>query len=109
MGRTSDIIRLPNGHILTGPGFTIMFRKFHVAAYRISQPQEDTILVQVQKTNEFKNNEEAEILATFRKHVGEGIDVKLEYIDVFEPMKNGKRRFFMVDSSEAEGENLNGR
>lgn len=109
IGRTSDIIRLPNGHILTGPGFTILFRKFHIAAYCISQPRENTVLVQMQKTVDFKAEENAEILAAFRKHVGENIDIQLEYVDAFEPMKNGKRRFFMVSEDDSHAGQLNGR
>ena len=36
-GRTSDVLRLDNGHVLTAPGFTILMRNFPVKAYDIQK------------------------------------------------------------------------
>jgi phenylacetate-CoA ligase len=95
IGRTSDIIRFANGHQLTSAGFTIMFRAFPVKAYRIIKKDDYTLKIEIQKLENYTDDEEALIIQTMKKHAGEDINIEIEYKDEFQPLANGKRSFFM--------------
>ena len=101
LGRKSDVLQLDNGHVLTSPGFTILMIKFDVVAYEIQKISGTEVKMQVQPV-EGKWNKEQEKLLTdeMKRFVGEGCEFTLEYVDHFEPLKNGKRRYFMNDLSD---------
>lgn len=94
-GRTGDIIRLKNGHTITNPGFTIVFKQFNVKAYRIKQLSENSLVVTLVVLPNFKKEEESKIIDTIKKYAGDDCEILIEYIDQFEPLENGKRRFIM--------------
>jgi phenylacetate-CoA ligase len=95
-GRTSDIIRLDNGNTLTGPGFTIFMRAFDIIAYEIKQLSglEVELKLQVDK-EKYSKEQEDKILLTMEKFAGKECKVNIVYVEKFEPLKNGKRRYFM--------------
>ena len=95
IGRTSDVIELKNGHKLTTSGFNSMFRGFNLVAFRIKKYNDDTLKIEIQKNTNYSLSEEELIVTTMKKHAGEGIDIVIEYVDEFQPLKNGKRSFFM--------------
>lgn len=95
IGRTSDVISFDNGHRLTTSGFTILFRAFNVEAYRIRKNGPMSLLVQIQKRKNYTQDEHEQIMAAFKRFVGEDVNVVIEYIDVFEPLHNGKRSFLI--------------
>lgn len=94
-GRSADIIHLSNGKVLTNPGFTILFKAFNIEAYRVEQLGVLTLKVRIQKMESFKAHEEQDIIAAMKKHAGEDCEIIIEYVSQFEPLKNGKRSFFM--------------
>lgn len=95
IGRVSNIIKLDNGRVLTGPGFTILFKNLNVIAYRISQVGGMKLRFEVQKNEAYNIDDEKTILGTAKKHAGNDCEIELVYIDKFEPGKNGKRNFFL--------------
>jgi phenylacetate-CoA ligase len=99
-GRTSDVLQLDNGHVLTSPGFTILMNKFDVVAYDIQKISGSEIKMQIQPVMGKWNAEQESILTKeMQRFVGEGCKFTIEYVDHFEPLKNGKRRYFMNDLS----------
>lgn len=94
-GRTSDIIQLDNGHKLTPTGFSIMSRGFNIAAFRMTKINGLFIKLEIQKLESYTIEEEKLILETMKKHVGNECEILLEYVPIFEPLKNGKRNFFI--------------
>ena len=94
-GRTGDIIRLKNGHTITNPGFTVVFKQFNVKAYRIKQLSESSLVVTLVVLPNFKKEEESKIIDTIKKYAGDDCEITIQYIDRFEPLENGKRRFIM--------------
>lgn len=94
-GRTSEVIQLDNGHKLTPTGFSIMSRGFNIAAFRMTKINGLSIKLEIQKLDSYTIDEEKLILETMKKHVGDDCEIVLEYIDCFEPLKNGKRNFFI--------------
>ena len=99
-GRTSDVLYLDNGRVLTSPGFTILMNKFDVIAYDIQKISGSEIKMQIQPIKGKWNAEQESILTKeMQRFVGDGCQFSIEYVDYFEPLKNGKRRYFMNDLS----------
>lgn len=99
VGRTSDVVELANGNRLTTSGFNSMFRGFNIEAFRIRKVNLDTVVVQIQKRANYSDEEHQLLYATMTKYVGEDTNLVFEYVDHFEPLKNGKRSFLMNDLS----------
>jgi len=94
-GRTSDVIHLQNGHTLTAPGFTILMLNFDVHAFQIRKSAEDEITLVIQPIEgKYDAEQEIRLMAEMQYFVGEGCKVKLEKVDKFEVLENGKHRFF---------------
>ena len=99
-GRSSDVLRLDNGHILTSPGFTILMNKFDVLAYDIQKISGSEICMQIQPVEEkWDEEQEKKLIAEMQRFVGAGCIFRLEKVDGFQELKNGKRRYFMNDLS----------
>ena len=95
LGRVSDVIRLENGHVLTGPGFTILFKDLNVVAYRISKIDILKIKIEVQRNNNYSIEEEKLIYNTIKKHAGEDCKIMIRYVDKMATKKNGKRAYLI--------------
>lgn len=93
IGRTSDVVAFDNGHRLTTSGFNSLFRGFNVDAFRISKNGGLSVLVQIKKRDSFTQDEHNLLYDTIKKYVGEEVAITIEYVDDFEPLKNGKRSF----------------
>ena len=96
-GRTSDVLRLDNGHVLTSPGFTILMRNFEVKAYDIQKLSGSHVRMQVQVAEGWDKVQEKKLITEMQRFVGAGCEFTLEYVEGFQEQKNGKRRYFMND------------
>lgn len=96
IGRTSDIIRLENGRVLTGPGFTILFSKLNIQGYRVYKSNPMEITVEIVRTDLYNTDiEDKLIINTMLKHAGDDCRIVLKYVDSVERRKNGKNLFFL--------------
>ena len=93
-GRESNVIFLENGNILTGPGFTILFKDLDVEAYQISKIDTNSIFLEIKKLSSFTKAQEDIILDTFRKQAGKDIKINIKYVDKFKILNSGKRKYF---------------
>lgn len=95
VGRSSEIIRLANGNVLTGPGFTVLFQNANVIGYQLVQ--EDTNALKcILKVNEcFNEINERRIMEVLTMHAGNDTYVRLEFVKEFELLKSGKRKYFI--------------
>lgn len=93
-GRTSDIFRLGNGRVLTGPGFTVLFKDINVKAYHIELISPLEISVQLIKKDTFTNDDENIIISTFKKHAGDECNIVIEYVERIIYSGSGKTRYF---------------
>ena len=94
-GRTSDVIRLDNGHVLTSPGYTILMNKFDVMAYYIQRISGSEVKMLIQPVVEkWTREQESKLREEMTRYLGEDTKLNIEYVDKFEPLKNGKRRYF---------------
>jgi phenylacetate-CoA ligase len=95
LGRSSEIIRLENGSILTGPGFTILFKDIPVEYYCIEKTGVNTITCYIKKLNEYNSNHESLIQSTLAKHMGSDSSLLIVYTDQVKYSKSGKRIYFV--------------
>lgn len=95
IGRSSDVIEMENGSVLTGPGFTILFKDLNFKAYRIYKSNPMEITIEVVKTKDFKMDEEKLIIDTFHKNAGKEVNIIIEYKDSIITRQNGKNLFFL--------------
>ena len=95
IGRTSDVVAFDNGHRLTTSGFNSLFRGFNIEAFRIRKTGGRSVLVQIQKRESYSQDEHELLFATIKKYVGDEVSIAFEYVDKFEPLKNGKRSFLL--------------
>lgn len=96
MGRSPDIIRLSNGHVLTGPAFQMMFGSFNVVAYRVRKLGDLKLQIELQPTEEFTLDEENRLKAILQNHAGINCEIIIEKVEEFLPNPNGKRNYFIA-------------
>lgn len=94
-GRESDVIILENGSIITGPGFTILFKDLPVERYSVSKIGENAILIKIIKENSYNSSHEEIVLQTLKNNVGADCVVKIEYDDKkHSSFSSGKSKYF---------------
>lgn len=98
VGRTSDVIVLENGRVLTGPGFTVLFSKLDVQGYRIYKSGTDEITVEIVKGRNFTEEQEKLMVDTMHKHAGDDCTVRVKYADKLQNRVNGKNLFFLSEN-----------
>lgn len=96
LGRSLDVIKLENGNVLTGPGFTVLFKDLNVVAYRIKKIKAMHILIEIKKGINYTQIEEDLIRNTFQKHAGTDANIEIVYKETFSELNNGKRDFFLT-------------
>jgi phenylacetate-CoA ligase len=94
-GRESDIIYLKNGNTITGPGFTILFRDFNVAAYQIKKINELHIQCLIQKTARYTHVEEKQIVFAIKRYIGSDCRLDMAYSETIPVGANGKIKYFI--------------
>ncbi|MEG1555148.1 MAG: hypothetical protein RR356_00270 [Bacteroidales bacterium] len=95
MGRTSDIIMLENGKILTGPGFTILFKDLNVIGYRIFKSNPLELTLEIVKGSGYNQEQEDLIEETMHKHAGKDCKIIINYLTEMKKRNSGKSLFFM--------------
>ena len=93
-GRVSDVIKLENGTVITGPGFTILFKDMPVEYYRIEKNGVNTVKCLIKKLDSYKQKHEEIIISTFRKQLGANVNFEIEYTTDIILSKSGKRQYF---------------
>lgn len=93
LGRQTDIIFLKNGRILTGPGFTILFKDLPVEYYYIEKIDINSIKCSIKKLDGYTIEHEQTIKSTFKKQAGEDVQLIIVYNDTINYTPSGKRKF----------------
>lgn len=99
LGRTSEIIELENGNVLTGPGFTILFKDIPVEYYYIEKNGVNSINCTIIKFPSYEEKHEKIIYSTFRKMMGQDSTISINYSDKIKYTSSGKRKYFCLGSA----------
>ena len=97
VGRTSDVMRLSNGHNLTSTGFSMIIKQFDVKAFEIVQLGELDVKLSLQvDEDKFTSEQENTIKETIIRYLGSDCNLTIEYVKEFNPLPNGKRRHYFM-------------
>ncbi|GMU86074.1 MAG: hypothetical protein AMXMBFR48_13160 [Ignavibacteriales bacterium] len=96
IGRSSDLIRLKNGNVLTGPGFTVLFQNINVEAYQIEQISDDHLNCKIVRGKNYTLENENKIRKVFAEKVGKESNVDFTYVESIEQTSAGKTKYFIV-------------
>jgi len=93
IGRTSDLIEFSNGRKLNG--LSIPFEAYHniLVKFQIVQTDHDAVEVNLVKKDAYTDQDEKHILGIMRYHVGEGVRIKINYVNDIPLPKSGKFRY----------------
>lgn len=96
LGRTSDVMRLENGHNMTATGFSMIMKEFDIVAFSFNKTGINEVTLTVQPMEgKYNEEQENEIMRAIRLYIGDDAKLMIEYVDKFETLANGKRRYFM--------------
>jgi len=94
-GRISDLIKLDNGNVLTGPGFTIFFKDIAVDAYAIKQGGPMEVIIEIIEAQNYKKENDDLIVQTLKKYAGQDCKITLLKKEMFDHPHSGKRKYFI--------------
>lgn len=95
-GRTSDVMRLANGHNLTSTGMAMIMKNFDVKAFAFDKVDDNHVELRIEVDKKKYNQEQENMIKdTIVGYIGVDCILDIVYVDHFEPLKNGKRRYFM--------------
>jgi phenylacetate-CoA ligase len=92
-GRTTDIIKLSNGVILSGLTIPVIFAKRPVKQYQLIQESKDKLLVKIVKDVNYSESDTDYVLKLLRHHAGEGIQIDVKFYDKIPVEGNSKFRY----------------
>lgn len=105
LGRTSDVMRLENGHNMTSTGFAMIMQQFDVKAFSFNKTGVNEVtLAIVPIEGKYDEKQEKEIRRTIGKYIGDDAKLVISKVDHFDPLANGKRRYFMNEAERFENE-----
>jgi phenylacetate-CoA ligase len=94
-GRTTDVIRLDNGIVLSGPAVTLIFRDCRIKQYQVVQTAGNSLLVRVVKGEQYTQADTDYFTGLIRSHVGQEIEIVVEFVDEIATTKAGKHKFIV--------------
>jgi len=95
LGRTTDILRFKNGAVLSGPSLTLVFKDFDIKQFQLVQERDDSLLVKVIKGKTYVDDDTRRLRKTLEDIVGEGIEIRFEFVDSISTTKSGKWKFII--------------
>ncbi|MBI5480541.1 MAG: phenylacetate--CoA ligase family protein, partial [Deltaproteobacteria bacterium] len=92
-GRVQSIIRGLDGRYLPGAFFYHYLKDFDHAfkLYQVLQEEVGAIVFKVVKGSRYSDDVLAEVLRTFRRYLGEGMRIDVQFVDQIEMVRTGKR------------------
>jgi phenylacetate-CoA ligase len=92
-GRVQSIIQGTHGQFLPGSFFPHYLKEFDYAIqkFQVVQEEANAITFHVVKGGRFSDDVLAEVLATFRQHLGEDLRIDVRFVDNIEMVRTGKR------------------
>ena len=96
LGRTSDVMRLENGHNMTATGFSMIMKEFDIVAFSFNKTGVNEVTLMIQPMEgKYDKHQETEIIRTIRLYIGDDAKLNINYVEKFDALANGKRRYFM--------------
>jgi phenylacetate-CoA ligase len=92
-GRVQSIIQGEGGRYLPGTFFAHYLKEFDYAIkkFQVVQEERDAMIFRVVKGGRYSDDVLAEVLATFRKYLGDNMKIDVEFVDEVAMVRTGKR------------------
>jgi phenylacetate-CoA ligase len=98
LGRTSDLIRTPQGEIVHGEFFTHLFYGLdNIRQFTVHQTELTKLILKYVPAGTGHNETIQRIASSIRRRLGPEVTVEVEVCDVIERPPNGKHRFTVSD------------
>ncbi len=93
-GRATDFVVAQDGTVLHGLALIYVLRDLTgVREFKIVQEDLNNIFVKIVTDNTYNRDDEKIIQTEFRKRLGQGVHIDIEYVDTIETEKSGKFRY----------------
>ena len=93
-GRTTDFIVARDGTVMHGLALIYVLRDLQgIAQFKIIQHDLDETTVQIVRGDDYDPGSEREIVAEFRKRLGEEVNIRIEYPEEIAAERSGKFRY----------------
>jgi phenylacetate-CoA ligase len=92
-GRVQSIIQGTHGQYLPGSFFSHYLKEFDhaIQRFQVVQDRPSAITFQVVKGGRYSDDVLQEVLATFRRHLGETMQIDVQFVENVEMVRTGKR------------------
>jgi phenylacetate-CoA ligase len=92
-GRVQSIIQGTDGRYLPGAFFSHYLKEFDhaIQRFQVIQERHNAMTFHVVKGGRYSDDVLEEVLATFRRHLGEDMEIKVEFVENVELGRTGKR------------------
>lgn len=97
VGRTSNVLRLENGHSLTATGLSMIMKHFDIVAFDFKKDGVNSVSLRIQSVpGKYSKEQETIIVDTIIKYIGNDCTLHIDYVEDFPTLPNGKRSYFLV-------------
>lgn len=95
-GRSNDFIVAANGTIMQGAALTYLIRDMAgIEAFKIVQESLQSTTVYLVVERSFDRARSTDIVASFKRRLGDQVDIRVEFLDEIRPEKSGKYRYII--------------
>lgn len=98
VGRSNDVLTTPNGQYVHGAFFNhLFFGVSGVERFQVHQTSLDFVKILVQSESDLSQDIQQTLHDKIIKHLGPGIEVRLETVDAIPPTPTGKHRYIISE------------
>jgi phenylacetate-CoA ligase len=95
VGRTSDLIELPNGRIINGLSIPFESLTEHIVKFQLVHEEEDLLMLNYVPKQSISNEVCKQIRTILTENAGEGIRIELNAVEDIPQTKAGKFRYII--------------
>jgi phenylacetate-CoA ligase len=93
LGRTLDILRLPEGRVLPGEFFPYLLNNVSgIIQYQVEQKAVDRITLRIVRSPSFGEDDQRTLLSNISSTLGEDVEANIEYVDSISLTPTGKQK-----------------
>ena len=94
VGRTSNVIRLENGHSLSATGISMFMKGFDIVAFDFKKSAPLEVTLRIQPKTDFTQETEHTLREALKQYIGADCSLVIDYVSGFECLPNGKHCYF---------------
>lgn len=96
IGRTSDLLDLPNGRVINGLSIPFEMWTEKIEKFQLVQEEEDLLVLNIIPKGSFDATDEKKIIALLSFNAGEGIRIQINKVEQIEQTSAGKFKYVIT-------------